>query len=199
MSSLYLIIFSLILTSALPAFAQEIMPDATNGEVQSTIDPSEYDVNNPDSIMYETDIDQTFNETAQKFNQNVEQTVTNAGEAQLQLFADEPDTDDSNGAFTDTSAMSDEEFFGVWDMVSETWKIEGKLNYDYDPGLAEVERLVKFNSYSLAKDALLQYYKQRNHIPRAEFTGSLNWAMNMLWMKDAYAYNETPITFKRIW
>lgn len=96
--------------------------------------------------------------------------------------------------FTDVSHISDEEFFGKWDMETETWVTEGKLNYSYSPDLEEVERLVKFNSYSMAKEALLAYYRNRTSIPRAQFNSGVNWDRNVLNARDAYSFDETYLS-----
>ena len=106
------------------------------------------------------------------------------------LPSEESDTTD----FTDVSHISDEEFFGKWDMETETWVIEGKLNYSYSPDLEEVERLVKFNSYPMAKQALLAYYKNRTSIPRAQFNSGVNWDRNVLNSRDAYSFDETYLS-----
>ena len=64
----------------------------------------------------------------------------------------------------DTSQMSDEAFFGVWNDTHEIWTTVGKLNYAYSEELAEVERYVKLGSYDMAKEELLLYYQNRTNI-----------------------------------
>lgn len=59
-----------------------------------------------------------------------------------------------------TPVMSDESFFGVWN-ESTGWETEGKINYDYDSALSEVEQHVKNKDYLMAKEALFTYYKNK--------------------------------------
>lgn len=115
---------------------------------------------------------------------------------QPEMLSEEAGQESSN--FTDVSHMSDEEFFGKWDQETETWTIEGKLNYSYSPDLAEVERLVKFNSYALAKEALLEYYRNRTSIPRADFNSGIQWEKIALNSRDAYTFEEAYITYTNI-
>lgn len=103
----------------------------------------------------------------------------------------------AENTFTDVSDMSDEEFFGLWDPEKNEWDIEGKINYSYAPELAEVERLVKLNSYSMAKDALFAYYRNKN-MPDVDFFSSLSWGENHLYMRDTYAFEEPVITYTNI-
>lgn len=114
----------------------------------------------------------------------------------MQLFADE-DTEDGASGFSDVSEMSDEDFFGVWDAENNKWEVEGKLNYDYSPDLAEVERLVKLNSYTQAKDALFTYYKNKD-MPDIDFFSYLSWGENQLYMRDTYAFEEPLLTYANI-
>ena len=187
----YILALSMILTSVLPAFAQATPDVEGEQSSQSSVDLSaDYDVNNPDSILFGTVENDKTDEEAKSISEDIMESVNE--NQSIQLFSN--DEDEELGGYTDTSHMSDEDFFGVWDNDSKVWKKEGKLKYDYSPDLETVETLVKSNSYSLAKDALLDYYRNRKTIERAEFAGSINWDMNKYWMKDTYAYSETPIT-----
>lgn len=197
----YLLIISLLLTSVMPAFASEteenvILSQEVEEKAEPISDPEseeilpEIDPSNPDSILYGSDIDETYDEQAESACENIEQYV----EEQAELFEEESEESE----FTDVSHMSDEEFFGVWDYDTETWLKKGKINYDYSPDLAEVERLVKLNSYSMAKDALFEYYKNRNTINRADFSSNIDWGRNFMNMRDAYTFTEPYITYTNI-
>ena len=64
--------------------------------------------------------------------------------------------------FTDTNHwVSDDDFFGVWNDTESKWDIEGKLDYNYAPGLKYVEDYVKAGDLPNAREALLHYYKNR--------------------------------------
>ena len=71
---------------------------------------------------------------------------------------------ETGDGLTDSSSMTDEEFFGVWDSAGGKWSasMPGKLNYDGYPGLSEVERYVKEGNYADAKSEFLYYMKNRN-------------------------------------
>ncbi|MBR3932923.1 MAG: S-layer homology domain-containing protein [Clostridia bacterium] len=60
---------------------------------------------------------------------------------------------------TDPKHMSDEDFFGVWD--GSRWTTQGKFNYSYSPDLKKVEAAAKAGNYTLAKEELLTYMKNR--------------------------------------
>ena len=72
----------------------------------------------------------------------------------------------------DPQYMSDEEFFGVWNGSS--WENQPKMNYEY-PGLSEVGEAVKANNIPLAKEKLLNYYKNRKSLPKMTSQNKL-WA-----------------------
>ncbi len=57
--------------------------------------------------------------------------------------------------------MSDKVFFGEWDAKRERWTTVGKLNYSGFPDLANVENSVKEGDYDRAKQALFDYYLNR--------------------------------------
>lgn len=59
--------------------------------------------------------------------------------------------------------MSDEEFFGKWNEETQTWDIEGKINYDYqnNKDLKAVENYVKAGDYYNAREGILLYYQNR--------------------------------------
>ncbi len=135
------------------------------------------------------DIDNAFYDNSDE----TEPTVTHESEPVVAALAA-----DDGGNFEDVSSMSDEEFFGVWDQDSGEWSTAGKLDYSYSADLAEVERLVKLNSYSLAKTALLEYYKNRNSIERADFGDGINWQQLSINMKDAYSFTENALAFTNI-
>ncbi|QTH45379.1 heparinase II/III family protein [Cohnella sp. LGH] len=60
-----------------------------------------------------------------------------------------------------TGHLTDAELFGEWDGAMSVWTTEGKLNYAYSPNLAPVESAVKLGDYALAKERLLDYYRNR--------------------------------------
>ena len=100
---------------------------------------------------------------------------------------------DQYAPFTDTSLMSDEEFFGVWDEENQVWKTEGKINYAYSSDLAETERYVKLGGYTMAKKALLEYYKNREGIQKPELYSGNNESFRFLTMHDMYNFTEPYI------
>ena len=198
----YIIILSLIFTSVLPAFAQETAADQslTDATEQLPVD-SQYDTSNPDSIAYDDSVYEITEERPLPEIESIDITAEddaadNGDDDTFELMSEEAAEEVS--AFTDVSHMSDEVFFGVWDQESETWTTPGKLNYDYSPDLAEVERLVKLNSYTLAKEALLEYYRSRKSIPRADFDSGIGWARNTLNSRDAYSFQETYLSYTNI-
>ena len=65
--------------------------------------------------------------------------------------------------FVDPQYASDEEFFGVWDQSKEKWSIPGSINYSYSNELKPVEEAVKMGNYSLAKEALLTYFRNKDY------------------------------------
>lgn len=64
-------------------------------------------------------------------------------------------------AFADTSTMSDQQFFGVWNAGASAWTTASKINYAYSSALLGVESAVKAGNYTLAKSNLLSYYRTR--------------------------------------
>ena len=87
----YLLIISLLLTSVLPAFAQENADVAADGTVpQNTVAAEnasedegisgEFDPSDPDSILYGSDIDETYDEQAEKIDENIQQLHTDEAE-----------------------------------------------------------------------------------------------------------------------
>ena len=192
----YLIILSLIFTSVLPAFANEDIQVAPVEEAISDTDdtaneiiPEEYSPDNHDSIAYDNSKYESTEEIPlpDDGENDVDDTVTLFGEEEEEVKS-----------FEDVSHMTDEEFFGVWDAEAGEWSVVGKLNYDYSPDLAEVERLVKQNSYVFAKDALYQYYKNRSHIPKADYNSGIGWDRNALNSKDAYSFQEPYLGFTNV-
>lgn len=214
----YLLIISLLLTSVLPAFAQENADVAADGTVPQNMVAAEnasgdegisgeFDPSDPDSILYGSDIDETYDEQAEKIDENIQQLHTDEAELSEEsqpaedggeLPEGEESENEEASEYEDVSHMSDEEFFGEWDYETETWKTVGKLNYDYSPDLSEVERLVKLNSYSMAKDALLEYYRNRTSVPRASYSGNIDWGRNFMNMRDAYTFTEPYITYTNV-
>lgn len=63
--------------------------------------------------------------------------------------------------FVDPQHMTDEELFGVWDDNTGRWTTESKFDYTYSDDLAEVEKAVKNNDYTLAKEKLLDAMRKR--------------------------------------
>ena len=96
--------------------------------------------------------------------------------------------------FTDTSPMSDEDFFGVWDEEKELWSTVPKINYDYSEALKATENYVKLGGYGLAKEALLEYYKNRNSIVKPPLYSGENESYRALTMLDMYNISEDYIT-----
>ena len=192
----YLIILSLIFTSVLPAFANEDIQVAPVEEAISDTDdtaneiiPEEYSPDNHDSIAYDNSKYESPEEISlpDDGENDVDDTVTLFGEEEEEVKS-----------FEDVSHMTDEEFFGAWVAEAGEWSVVGKLNYDYSPDLAEVERLVKQNSYVFAKDALYQYYKNRSHIPKADYNSGIGWDRNALNSKDAYSFQEPYLGFTNV-
>ncbi len=60
----------------------------------------------------------------------------------------------------DPKHMSDEDFLGVWD--GSDWSTEGKIDYGYGRNLGKVEAAAKAGDYTLAKEELLAYMKNRS-------------------------------------
>ncbi|MFC3343510.1 heparinase II/III family protein [Paenibacillus abyssi] len=88
-----------------------------------------------------------------------------------------------NRNMEEPSAMSDCEFFGIWDTQSEFWKMEGKINYQYCFSLADVEFAVKQGNYETAKAALLAYYQARHgYRVLADFESARNTEVTKLLM-----------------
>ena len=107
-------------------------------------------------------------------------------------------TADTYPAFTDTSGVSDAEFFGGWTKIYGTygyWSTDPQLNYTDNSGLSAVEAAAKAGNYTLAKEELLTYYKNRTGItyPSSPHTAAnantIFWAMN-----DSFAYKDKYIT-----
>ena len=67
-------------------------------------------------------------------------------------------------SYTDAAAMTDENFFGVWDKDGEKWLAgrSGKLDYESFPALGDVLAYVKDGNYADAKSELLNYMKTRD-------------------------------------
>ena len=61
--------------------------------------------------------------------------------------------------FGDPQDITDEEFFGKWDIVTNTWVLEPYFRYSEYPDMAKVEAAVKAGDYPLAKKELREYYK----------------------------------------
>ena len=97
-------------------------------------------------------------------------------------------------AFTDTSSMSDEDFFGVWDAENKLWSTVPKINYDYSEELKKTENYVKLGGYNLAKEAILEYYKNRSTIAKPAFYSGENENFKILSMLDMYNAGENYIT-----
>lgn len=60
---------------------------------------------------------------------------------------------------TDPQIFPDEEFFGKWNGGS--WEIEPAFDYEKYPELQDIEDAAKAGDYAGAKEAALEYYKQR--------------------------------------
>ena len=67
-------------------------------------------------------------------------------------------------SYTDAAAMTDEDFFGVWDKDGEKWLAgrSGKLDYESFPALGDVLAYVRDGNYADAKSELLNYMKTRD-------------------------------------
>ena len=61
----------------------------------------------------------------------------------------------------DPMKLSDEAFFGVWDDERAKWTTTPILRYAQNNSLAETESFVKEGDYESAKNALLDYYRER--------------------------------------
>ncbi|MCU6712027.1 heparinase II/III family protein [Paenibacillus sp. J5C_2022] len=73
-------------------------------------------------------------------------------------------------AFSDTSNMSDEDFFGVWNAAESAWTTEGKIDYAYNASLSSVENYVKQGDYNNAGTALLNYFVNRTSVAVQPFS-----------------------------
>lgn len=104
------------------------------------------------------------------------------------------DFDGNNQNFKDTSHMSDEDFFGVWDEENNTWKTRGRINYDYSEDLNETERYVKLGGYTMAKKALYKYYQNRTSIQKPDLYSGNNKSFKFLTMNDMYNFSEDYIS-----
>ena len=82
--------------------------------------------------------------------------------------------------FTDSSSMTDAEFFGEWDEENGEWKTKGKLNYTNFPALSEVEHYARLGEYQNAKSEFLYYMKNRPPLlPSSNY--STNYTLANLW------------------
>lgn len=61
--------------------------------------------------------------------------------------------------FGDPNYISDEEFFGVWSDITNTWVRPPYFNYARYPGLVKVESAAKAGRYEDAEYELLEYYR----------------------------------------
>ena len=95
---------------------------------------------------------------------------------------------------TDTTGISDADFFGVWNNTSSKWTTSPQLDYAKVTGLSAVENAAKKGDYTLAKEELLKYYKNRTSIkyPQSPYAPAtynyIYWAMN-----DAMTYKDEYI------
>ena len=74
--------------------------------------------------------------------------------------------------FKDPMHMTDEDFFGVWSEVGNTWSVVPVLRYDIYDDLKNVCDCAKLGDYSDAKYALWEYYKDRSAMPPYKTTTS---------------------------
>ncbi|MBR5518953.1 MAG: S-layer homology domain-containing protein [Clostridia bacterium] len=61
--------------------------------------------------------------------------------------------------FGDPQDITDEEFFGKWNNVTNRWILEPYFRYSEFPDMAKVEEAAKNGDYTLAKKELREYYK----------------------------------------
>ena len=71
--------------------------------------------------------------------------------------------------YPDANHMSDEEVFGVWSKEENAWQLKPKFDYSNWPGMADVENAAKEGDYTVAKDALLEYYRGVSKAGRNEY------------------------------
>lgn len=74
----------------------------------------------------------------------------------------------------DPNYISDEEFFGLWSDITNTWVKQPYFNYARYPGLAEVESAAKAGRYEDAEYALLEYYRGVRYDRYPGATGTTN-------------------------
>ena len=111
--------------------------------------------------------------------------------ASFQVYA----SDDSNIEFTDTSGVSDADFFGMWDISSQSWSVSPQLNYDGFSGLAPVKSAAQSGNYTLAKEELLKYYRNRTGISFPEKPHTAAAENTIFWaMHDSLAYKDSYLT-----
>ena len=61
--------------------------------------------------------------------------------------------------YGDPQDITDEEFFGKWDVYTNRWTMEPYFSYDAYPGMELVQEAVKKGNYDAAKRELKEYYK----------------------------------------
>ena len=62
-----------------------------------------------------------------------------------------------------TGKLTDEELFGNWDVANSNWNLKGKINYNYNAKLKEIEKCVKLANYKEAREELFKYYKNKSN------------------------------------
>lgn len=67
-----------------------------------------------------------------------------------------------DSTFIDPQYMTDEEFFGKWNVTG--WETVGKFDYDNVPELSKIEGAVKSGDYSAAKVELLEFVRNKEPI-----------------------------------
>lgn len=92
--------------------------------------------------------------------------------------AEEGESEDPVLAFEDTTDktnISDEAFYGKYDMASETWVVQPYFNYDKYPEMAAVKQAVMQvtdGDYSIVKEEILEYYRDKRNRQSVPLIGS---------------------------
>lgn len=119
-------------------------------------------------------------------------------------------TDEENNSYptiNDPMHISDEEFFGKWDIADGSWSVEPLLQYDRFSQLGSIESSVKKGNYENAKDLLLAYYRTKSGDEVIKFAAESTYDIQATAMLDKiWSFNEndrivgeTEITSEWAW
>lgn len=109
-------------------------------------------------------------EEATKSNESFGETVVSGADS----TAPKRETTFDYPLFGDPNYISDEDFFGVWSDITNTWVRPPYFNYARYPGLAKVESAAKAGRYEDAEYELLEYYRGIRYDRYPATTGTTN-------------------------